>query len=258
MALHKIFLTHSLRKTFLYFLLSVAALTVFQVARISWYSFQNRSLYRQLPYEQKNPQAHLKILFLGDSTAVGTGAKNNRLSVAGYFGGDFPRARIVNLGENGQKLRDLIRNFHPSQKEKYTLVVMQIGANDILHFTPLSHIKQDLTTLLGRAKAITDCVVILHSGNVGSAPIFSWPLNRVYAARTKKVKEIYLKTAKEKGAFYIDLFQEINDDVFLKNVGRFYSPDYLHPSGEGYRMWYNKIREKLQKANIKDFSFERI
>ena len=239
-----------IRKIIVYLFFCTVALIVFQVIRIFWYSQKGRRVYVAMPFQRNNPKSSLKILFIGDSTAVGTGAESNEKSVAGYFGRDFSLAHIVNLGQNGRRLHDLIKDFNPKKDERYTLVVAQIGANDILHFTPFKNVERDLSIIVDRAKSMADYVVILYCGNVGAAPIFFWPFNLIYTERTRKVRSIYIKTAKEKEILYINLFEELSDDMFLKDVNRFYCPDYLHPSGDGYLMWYNKIRETLNKAEI--------
>ena len=232
------------------FFLSVSAVILFQILRVCWFAVKAGPIYSQAPFSRHNPSARFKILFIGDSTAVGTGALDNQKTTAGYFGRDFPDAHIANFGKNGQRLKDILEGFSPVENEKYTLMVIQIGGNDILRFTPLKEVRRDLSIILSRAKRLAGHVVILHSGNIGAAPLFSWPFNFIYTARTKKVREIYLQIAKEKGALYIDLFTETSEDIFLKDTHRFYCSDYLHPSGDGYLMWYNKIRKALAEAKV--------
>src|SRR5438128_2600640 len=67
--------------------------------------------YNNIPFERKNPHAKLKILFLGDSTALGTGAMDNTQSVAGWFGRDFPEAEIINRSRNGKRIKELADHF---------------------------------------------------------------------------------------------------------------------------------------------------
>ncbi len=204
-----------------------------------------------VPFEQIRRDAKLKILILGDSTAVGTGAKDNTESVAGWFGRDFPKAHIRNFGRNGQRLADLLKNFPSfSEEEKFDLVVLQIGANDVIHLTRLKHIKRNVTAVVDRAKTVGQQVVLMHSGDVGLAPIFSWPLNRLFSARTRALREIYLKVAKEKNVMYVDLFRERKGDLFLTDINKYYSVDRLHPSGAGYRYWYEEIRRTLVEHHV--------
>jgi lysophospholipase L1-like esterase len=240
------------KKFFLVFALVAglaAAAVGYQALRIEHYG--RRTAYNQVPFERAAPRAKLKILFLGDSTAVGTGAASNTQSTAGFFGQDFPKARIVNFSRNGQRLAGLLQTFHPRPGEHYDLAVAQIGANDIMHFTSYRTIAAQINDLAARLKPLADTVVILHSGNVGLSPIFSWPFDQIFGWRSRKVREIYIQTAHDRGVLYVDLFSERSNDLFLKDIGRYYSPDLLHPSGEGYRWWYTRIRQTLNAAHVK-------
>ena len=220
-----------------------------QAARIS--EFGKKADYGQQPFERNNPSATLKILIVGDSTAVGTGARDNTTSTAGWFGQDFPDAHIVNFSKNGLTLEGLLQDFHPQPGNHYSLIVAQIGANDIMHFTSMEKIKDRLSQVIDRLKPLGDTLVILHSGHVGLAPIFSWPSDEILGWRSRKVREIYQQVARSKGILYVDLYTERHNDLFLKDIKRYYSADLLHPSGYGYRHWYQRIRETLDDAGVK-------
>ena len=187
---------------------------------------------------------------MGDSTAVGTGARDNRQSIAGCFSRDFPAAHIDNISRNGKKIGELRRELAMLSYPHYDLLVIQIGANDILRFTSYKDIEKDLVFIIDRAKMMADMVVILHSGNVGLSPIFSWPFNQIFTVRSRAVRSIYLSQARKKGIFYVDLFKERDQDPFEKDRERYYAPDHLHPSGDGYRYWYERIRDTLRQAGV--------
>ena len=238
--------------------LMLALLTVRQVIEIV--AAAKGVFYDQLPYNRRVPGAELKILFLGDSTAVGTGASDNRHSTAGYFGQDFPLADITNNSQNGKKIQELLTEISTQTFGKFDLVVIQIGGNDIMKLTPFKNIESDLAAVIERAKTFGRYVVILHSGNVGTAPIFHWPFDAIMTNRSRKVREIYMSQAKAQGVMYVDLFAERKDDLFLKDVKRYYSADSLHPSGDGYRWWYEHIRRTLDQSGVflkqkKDFEY---
>src|SRR5205085_12037458 len=126
----------------------------------AYFSHKGHGLYDQAPFERVIPGASYQILFLGDSTAVGTGAVDRHRSTAGYFANDFPQASITNISQNGLRLAGLIKvsasawdHQRLSPSVKYSLIVLQIGANDIIHFTKLSRVKRDLAILLDTARA---------------------------------------------------------------------------------------------------------
>lgn len=228
--------------------LTLAALTVRQLTVIS---LSTREVsYDQTPFNRPLNGSKLKFLFLGDSTAVGTGSGENSRSTAGYLGRDFPDAEIVNISHNGQKIHELLASFDGLNLGTFDLAVLQIGGNDILKFTPVKNIERDMRSLIEKAKTISRHVVILHSGNVGAAPIFRWPFDIIMTERSRRVRDIYLRLARAQGVYYVDLFQERGSDLFLKDIPKYYAPDYLHPSADGYRWWYERIRQTLDEAGI--------
>ncbi len=38
---------------------------------------------------------------------------------------------------------------------------------------------------------------------------------------------------------------EKHEDVFTKDPKRYYAPGDLHPSGDGYGMWYERIKTHI-------------
>lgn len=242
------FIQNVLIKGLIFFATCTFLLCAYQVSLAFYYT--KKISYTNVPFKRHIPDAALKILFVGDSTALGTGAQNNTESVAGWFGKDFPNASIDNVSKNGLKISELVESFHPEDFGYHNLIVVQIGGNDILQFTPLKNIERDLKVILERAKFVANHVVVLHTGNVGLAPIFSWPMNLIYTKRARDFRALYMRIAQEEQAHYINLFTERKDDIFLEDIDKYYAPDYLHPSGEGYKIWYKTIRKTLDKANI--------
>ena len=46
---------------------------------------------------------------------------------------------------------------------------------------------------------------------------------------------------------YVDLLAAKVSDLFLTDIGRYYSADLLHPSGEGYAVWYAEMKKVLEQ-----------
>ncbi len=202
------------------------------------------------PYEQHPNHPRLKILVLGDSTAVGTGVSNPHGSIAGRFGADFPDADIQNFGINGLRVSGLQEQFPTFPPNSFDLVVLQIGANDIVNGTRLEDFSASLSAVFSHATAIGKHVIALHSGNIGLAPIFQWPLNLLMRKRTLAVRELYRDIAAQHGVLYVDLFHEATDDPF-KGEG-FYAADNFHPTEKGYGVWYGDVREVMRRAEWRD------
>jgi lysophospholipase L1-like esterase len=197
-------------------------------------------------YEQQPIGSTVQILVAGDSTAVGVGAKRSEDSVAGRIGKDVPNAAITNKGISGLKLSGLKSKLIELKDARYDLVVLQIGANDITGRTAYTEIRTTLIEVLDMAAVLGKKVVVLTAGNVGTSPAFAWPLNWYMTTRTRVVRRMFIaEIAKYPNTSYVDLFQELRDDDFSKDIERYYAPDFFHPSGDGYGLWYEKIRPVL-------------
>lgn len=217
------------------------------------YWYVKRLSYTQQPFQQIKPDAKLKILFLGDSTAVGTGSEDPKTSVAGWFAKDFPDAHIVNHSKNGRKLLGVLDELQKEPPVHYDLIVIQAGANDIIRFTPSAQVKKRLYAVLEKAKSMADHVVFFHCGDIGAAPIFLIPADWILTARMKAMRKIYLQAEAKTGAYYVDLLASDADEIFLKDKQRYYAKDMFHLSGDGYRIWYDEIRKELRSRGVHAF-----
>jgi lysophospholipase L1-like esterase len=234
------------------------------------------------PNESKD--APFRILVLGDSTAVGTGATRAEDSTAGRLAQKYPNSEVTNLAVNGLKiagLESILKNMDASQNHRYNIVLIQIGANDIIRLTPMKDIEAGIGRILARSKELavaepeqgiagdtmataagmrmqtsagTDArtgtpasgkVIFLHSGDVGEGEFFPIYLNPILSKRSFQMREIYKKAATKYDASYVDLIGSSFSKVAKENPGLYYSNDYLHPSSEGYGLWFNEIEKKL-------------
>lgn len=189
-------------------------------------------------YEQSPASPDQTILFLGDSTAVGTGVKDPRNSVAGRFGQLYPNTQIINRGVNGKKIHQLVSELDVEKEVKPDLLIIQIGGNDILRFTPIGSVKKDLEELLKKAFVLSKKVVILHSGRVGDAPFFPKTVGWLWTLKASQIRKLYIKEAKRTGVIYVDLFGVDKEMT--------YAPDGVHPNDEGYGIWFEKIQKALR------------
>ena len=220
------------------------------------YRISQQLVKKSSPYQQSPANPTCRIVFLGDSTAVGTGSENEQDSVAGRFGSLYPSATIVNQGVNGQKIHELNASLDPAAIGKANLLVIQIGGNDILHLqaTPLKDVATDLDSILTKASQISDHVVIMHTGNVGQAPFFPWYLSFIWKNRSEALRSTYIDTVKNHDALYIDLIGDGSDKTFSSDPSTYYGADEIHPSDQGYGVWFKEIETALAAKYGSDFS----
>lgn len=189
----------------------------------------------------------LKILVVGDSTATARGVKPED-SIAGRLSSQF-NARIHNLGENGAKVFDVIGQIDSIGTERYDLVLIQAGNNDIVRFTPLNTIRQQVSILFEKAKNLAPRIVMFRGGNLGNFPFWPRSLGWIISRRSLQIREICKKIAEDKGVLYVELFQSRKDDMFLKNIHYYYTPDLIHLNANGYKVWFDYLIGEMAKAN---------
>lgn len=202
------------------------------------------------PFERKNPGAARRILVVGDSTGVGTGAARPEESVAGRIAAEFPSVEVVNLARNGATARDALVQLESVRSAPFDIVLVQVGGNDILGFTDLGELRETTRRVLAKARDTGKAVLFMSTGNVGLAPAFFPPVSWLYTARTRQARAIFMDAAQTSGARYVDLFREKGDELFLGDPDRYYTPDYLHPGSEGYRVWYEEMKKQTGIAQI--------
>jgi lysophospholipase L1-like esterase len=207
------------------------------------------------PYEQsgvgENPQS---ILVLGDSTGYGTGAGNGKYSIAGLLGADYPKYSVTNNSKNGRTIGEaLIEIKTLSTETKYTLLLLQIGGNDILQKRPLDVVRGELLQLYSEAKLRAEHVVMISSGNVGTASAFTGTKKAdEYERLSRQFRQMFIEVEGEAGVVYVDLFQEPDDDAFLREPEKYLSIDGLHPSKEGYAYWYQTLGPKVKELLVQN------
>jgi lysophospholipase L1-like esterase len=234
-----------------YILVLIGLAILFQIGWFVWHVRIGRHLAAiAKPYERILPEAKYKILIVGDSTVLGTGSKDPRESVVGLWGKNFPKASITNRGKNGRRTAEIPAVLEEFADASFDLMIIHSGGNDIIYRTPLDKLEQDLDAALRAAKQKAKVVAILHSGNVGTAPIFPWPLSWFYTHRTRQVRDIYVRKAQEQSVIYVDLFAERANDPFLTDVNNFYATDFLHLGPRGNQFWFDKTTATLKQNNI--------
>jgi lysophospholipase L1-like esterase len=195
------------------------------------------------PYERRLENSDLKLLIVGDSSAVGVGAVPPEGSIAGRLAADFPTADVRNIAISGHKVADAIKELEKlSADERFDLIVIQIGGNDIVRRSSYVGLERDFPKLLKLAKEHSGNVVQLTSGNVGTSKLLPFGTRWYFTMRTKKVREIFMRINNQENTHYVDLYRTKANDPYAQDPDKYYSPDYFHPSADGYSDWYSFVK----------------
>lgn len=193
------------------------------------------------PYNREDPKLTKNILVLGDSLAVGVGARGE-LTVAGRLG-ERLRANVENYGKSGAQTRDLDEQLSRAKKDHYDVILIQIGANDVIQLKSLTTAQSNMDRILGAAQKKSAHVIFLTSGNIGDAPLWPFPWPYIYTERTLDLRDRFKVLAEKHGALYVDLYARGN--LFASDPDRYYANDKLHLTADGYGTWFDVIWEEV-------------
>jgi lysophospholipase L1-like esterase len=172
---------------------------------------------RAQAFSRELPDARMKILVIGDSTGVGTGASSPETSLAGLVGKKYPDASFVNRSVNGAKTGEAIGQLEQAGDD-YDLILVHIGGNDNVHFTSYEKIRSDLRSLLDLAQKKGRHVLVTTTGNVGTVPLFPSPVRFIFGNRSRAIRKIFIEEVEKSsdGVRYVDLFREKENDPFAQ------------------------------------------
>ena len=194
-------------------------------------------------FEIAPPAPTHRLLVVGDSTAVGTGAGSPSLSVAGRLANAFPALHIDNRAADGALTEDVLRQLRREPPARFDAILIQTGGNDILRLTELSRLRRVTQELFDAARAQAKHVIMMSTGDVGQAPAFPWPLDAWYSRRTRDVRALFMELAAANTIDYVDLFDPSADNPFRRAPQKYYARDGLHPSASGYGAWFARLME---------------
>jgi lysophospholipase L1-like esterase len=215
-------------------LLPAAAVIALYASRIRL----SRNLVARTIPAQSCPECCLRtIVIAGDSTAFGVGALPAE-STAGRLAAAFPHARVVNVARSGARIGHVVGQLDSLDFSRADLVLIQACANDVLEFRAQRTFEKDLREALGRARSFGGHVVLMPGQNFSVAPFFLRPISAVIMWHAVKLHAIVERVTAELEVTFVDLFRDPQEDPFVQEPKRYYCPDGLHPSGEGYALWF--------------------
>ena len=197
---------------------------------------------RSRPFHRDLANSRARVLVVGDSIGVGTGAQCAEESIAGLLGREFPDVAVINRARNGAKCCDTLRQLQDIPDDRrFDIVLVHVGGNDVLRATPLPDIERDITEVLREARRRTEHVIFLAPPNVGLCPVFFPPFSWLLSMRSRRARDIFVRVAAQEDVTCIDLFRERGEDVFSRNPRLYFADDRLHPTSASYRAAYHAI-----------------
>ncbi len=218
----------------------VSLYILYEAARVLYLFHTGVQLAKQAqPFSRA--EGTFSVLVLGDSTAVGVGASDAASTTAGKLS-EYLNASIENRAVSGAITSDIPKQIAGAKKEIYDLVLIQVGANDVIRRHPVVDTAEQLKDVLSLAHKRSSRVVLLTAGDIGDAPIFPRLLAPIVSERSGEMRRAFMARAEESGAAYVDLMAA---KKFQGTKGEFYARDGLHLSNAGYGFWFEEIRKTI-------------
>ncbi|MGQ3082903.1 MAG: SGNH/GDSL hydrolase family protein [Hydrogenophaga sp.] len=203
---------------------------------------------RSEPLQHTPPEATLRLLIVGDSTGVGTGASSPQASLAGLLAQAYPRLQIDNRARDGATFAGVIEQLEAATA-RYDLVLVQAGGNDVIRLRKLDDVRADIERVATLARARGQRVLLMPAGNVGNAPFFFPPASWLMTSRARSLHGFVREAATRHQAAYINLFKDKAKDPFAQQP-ELNAADGLHPSDAGYRVWFDELMTQAQLAPV--------
>ena len=186
----------------------------------------------------------LRVVWLGDSTAAGVGADTVEGALPRQVAMALDRpVRLRVLARSGARLRDVVAQQLPQVadlEERPDLVIVSVGANDVVHLTRRGTFRQQYASLL-HALAGTR-VVVLGIPDMASALVLAQPLRAVVGARARGVDRWIRSTA----ASFPDVHHiDIAKRPRTTKAADYLSADRYHPNEAGYGLWASIVAATL-------------
>ncbi|HYD93102.1 MAG TPA: SGNH/GDSL hydrolase family protein [Candidatus Paceibacterota bacterium] len=197
------------------------------------------------PFTDDTGNYEKTLLVLGDSTGSGVGAAAPEESVAGRLATYIGATHVENYAESGAEVRDLPEQIAKAKLPRYDLILVHIGGNDILWFHNAKATAHRLKEVLGTLPDAGQ-VLLVTAGNVGGATLFPPTFRYLHMWTTLQFHKEFTKAASVVGATYVNLYEAPNVDPFMDEPERYLAEDGLHPSSEGYRLWFEKVKAALR------------
>lgn len=160
---------------------------------------------------------------------------------------------VYNLGVSGNDSRQLKERFSQELEariweEDETLILIQIGANDIQYLEEKDEVRvgkeeyrENLEALIRQARNYTGKVVLVSEAYTGIDGPIPWSEEKHLSdERLGEYVEVQRKVAEDKNVPYVDLRGLKEKEEWLELM-----EDGSHPDSEGHELIYEKVREKL-------------
>jgi lysophospholipase L1-like esterase len=190
----------------------------------------------------------LRVVWLGDSTAAGVGATDADHAVPRRVARALSRpVDLTVLAVSGATIADVLDEQLPAvAARRPDVVLLSIGANDVVHLTSRDAFRERYERLLAALPADAQ-VVVLGVPDMGAPPRLAQPLRAVTGFRGRQLEAVSQAVAAAASAAYVDI-AAATGPTMRADTGRYFAADRYHPSDDGYALWARAVLDQLGPA----------
>jgi len=187
----------------------------------------------------------LHLLIIGDSSAVGVGTSHQEEALLGHMRKRLSQTNTVYWSvdaKTGATTADTIARLQQHEPEKFDVVSISLGVNDITARVPLSDWLQRFSTLLQLVEDKFQADVICVSGipPIRYFPLLPQPLRWVLGAQAARFDQALRElVADHPGCRFVEM-------DFEPDVSKM-SPDGFHPGPKIYSEWGRKVYRAIRR-----------
>lgn len=180
------------------------------------------------------------FLILGDSIAAGAGIRQFEESVGGRLATELGKQFHVHLSNRAIKGNWVSDMALEQVGDKWDLVLIITGSNEIVHNVDLRTFRKFLNRLLAKFKHRQTKVILVGPGKITGVKILPLWLRLLLAGKQKQVVQIMRKVAAQNSIDYVDPLEH-------KLLPSYFSADGLHPNVLGHKIWFEIIWPAVEK-----------
>ena len=191
----------------------------------------------------------LKYLVMGDSTGAGQGGDYDQgiaVSTAKNLSQNY-EVEFLNASISGAKVSDVITGqLEEGLKFNPDLILISVGANDVVKLTNPSTFEKDLGKLISKIIE-SNCktkIVVTGVPEMGAIPRFAQPLRYIAGLQTKNLNNVFDQIIKKYNLAHAPI-AKITGPIFKKDKSLF-AQDRFHPNNQGYAEWIKVINPVLE------------
>ncbi len=195
-----------------------------------------------------------RVVALGDSLAVGTGASSPEKGFIfqAYLrlNERYPGSRIDDLAMGGATVAEVLRLqvTRLAHEAGANAAIVCVGGNDVVRRTAPAEFAASYATLVERIRTAlpTAALVLCGVPDVALSPLFTGPDGDTIARLARADDDAVRALARRSGAQFVDLFAATR--ARRADATRFLSDDRFHPSDAGHAAFADVLAPALLRA----------